>query len=214
MPTYLSFAERFWSKVNILSDDICWDWLGAKIQTGYGSLTIARHESRKETLAHRISWTLSFGQVPGKLEVGHKCANRKCVNPAHLYLTTRRENNREVKYRKKYNYPNQVKPKELSHAQMHAKYIRSLWEIRNFDFTKLNQEKILQINGIIKKSKSNHTNPATEYKLPRLTIMPCSHDERFAIHEKEGTSWCIMCEYKIAEETIQKMKNLLELNDQ
>jgi HNH endonuclease len=115
-PPFYPFAERFWSKVNVVNDNECWDWLGAKIQTGYGSLTIAKHESRKEAIAHRISWILSFGAIHGKLEVGHKCANRKCVNPAHLYLTTRLENNREVKFRGEYNYPNQVNREDLSYA--------------------------------------------------------------------------------------------------
>jgi hypothetical protein len=213
MPTYLSFEERFWSKVNILSDDECWDWIGALGTIGYGQLTITKYENRKESLAHRIAWVLAFGPIHGKLEVGHKCANRKCVNPGHLYLTTRAENNREVHLRGEYKYPDQVEAVVLKAAQYHARYVRSLWEIRNVDLTTLPREKILQINGFIKDETQNHIAPVVEYKPPVLHIMPCGHDQKFAVHENEGTSWCFMCEYKILEEIVEKIRNLLELND-
>ncbi|HRK91079.1 MAG TPA: hypothetical protein PK152_18280 [Anaerolineales bacterium] len=54
MPTYLSFEERLWSKVNILSDDQCWDWIGALGTIGYGQLTITKYENRKESLATEL----------------------------------------------------------------------------------------------------------------------------------------------------------------
>lgn len=43
--------------------------------------------------AHRVSWQIHFGPIPkGKL-VLHKCDNKRCVNPNHLYLGTQGDNN-------------------------------------------------------------------------------------------------------------------------
>jgi len=51
----------------------------------------------KQQLAHRVAYTETHGQIPVGMVVMHACDNRWCVEPSHLSVGTKGDNNRDAK---------------------------------------------------------------------------------------------------------------------
>ena len=66
----------------------CWMWPASKDSNGYGVLRVGGRLMK----AHRVSWELTFGRIPLDKLVLHRCNNKGCVNPSHLYLGYQTDN--------------------------------------------------------------------------------------------------------------------------
>lgn len=86
-PHFASTEERFWSQVDKSGD--CWNWTGCRFWDGYGQFSIRKRQYR----AHRVAYQWAFGEIPTGMLIDHRCHNPGCVNPDHLRLADRAQNN-------------------------------------------------------------------------------------------------------------------------
>lgn len=88
-------ADRFWPKVDKNGPNGCWIWTAATDGNGYGNLGRGRGGDGCEK-AHRVSYMLANGSIPDGMFVLHRCDNKLCVNPDHLFHGTHLDNMRDM----------------------------------------------------------------------------------------------------------------------
>lgn len=77
----------------------CWEWNLNIREDGYGGV-VAR--DGKKSLAHREAWKITHGEIPSKMEICHRCDNRKCINPDHLFMGTHTDNMRDMRQKERH----------------------------------------------------------------------------------------------------------------
>jgi transposase len=91
------FIKRFWSHVDIKSENECWEWQKCRSKDGYGYIMYTTSNIKKPLKTHRVAYELTYGSIPDNLEVRHFiCDNPGCCNPFHLLLGTQTENIKDM----------------------------------------------------------------------------------------------------------------------
>lgn len=136
----MTIQERFWVKAT--QTPICWYWIGATNQKGYGRFFF----HGKNTHAHRVAWILTNDNIPEGSHVLHRCDNRSCVNPEHLWLGT--------------NYDNVMDKVKKGRAQ----------GMPNNKFNaKLKPETVIEIRRVAKEQGLNQSGVSRLFGIPRHT---------------------------------------------
>jgi hypothetical protein len=85
--------QKFFDDRSIVNKDTgCIEWSRATSFIGYG---VVKHK-QKQWQAHRFSWTFHFGKIPNGKIICHKCDNRKCINPDHLFIGVHKDNSQDM----------------------------------------------------------------------------------------------------------------------
>lgn len=93
-------SERFWEKVDKSGD--CWIWTGRRSGSmGYGRFNVDRETA---LVAHRVAYILATGPIPSGMLLCHSCDNPPCVNPAHLFIGTAKDNHDDMRAKRRENY--------------------------------------------------------------------------------------------------------------
>ena len=122
-------AESFWARVKKTKS--CWEWQGAMNSTGYGSVGWHGKTYSAHRVAAYLAGMLTDMRAPNSTDranthVLHKCDNRKCCNPNHLFLGSYRDNMLDA-YRK--NRKSQLKGEVHTNAKLTNKQAQEIREI-------------------------------------------------------------------------------------
>lgn len=134
--------QRFWDKVKKESENECWEWIGAINSTGRG---IFNYPGMKNGKAHRVSWIIHYGDIPNNLCVLHHCDNGKCVNPNHLFLGTKGDNNTD---RKQKGRSNPLRGENDPKSKLTEENVRDIRKLYIPDSKEFNQFKLADMFGV------------------------------------------------------------------
>lgn len=112
--------DNFWDAVEKGAG--CWVWRGGLYSTGYGRY--------REELAHRYAWREIHGKIPDGYYICHKCDNRLCVRPDHLFLGTPQDNRLDAKQKGRDKAPPILRGSHAKNSKLNEHQVREIRQLR------------------------------------------------------------------------------------
>ncbi len=115
--THGTLEQRLNRSIVLSADWDCWITKLKTDSSGYGHI---KHLDGFVDRTHRVSWKIFKGEIPAGMCVLHRCDVPACVNPRHLWLGTRTDNNAD-KWAKKRQPTKLTEEQVLAIRQDHRK---------------------------------------------------------------------------------------------
>lgn len=119
----------FWAKVQ--HSDGCWLWTGCRNQKGYGQF---RNEYGQNEQAHRYAYRRTVGPIPEMAVVCHQCDNPPCVKPAHLWIGSVADNQRDMARKGRVRYDLEALAKGRRKTPRPKSAYLQAWEVRRLRY--------------------------------------------------------------------------------
>lgn len=144
-PQHLKLADElgperlFWPKVLILGPEECWNWAAGTFSHGYGKFSQGIKYSLSP-YAHIASYQLHNSDYDLSKFVCHRCDNKLCVNPKHLFLGTAQDNVTDM-ISKGRNY-HKVSPEEVISIREDTRTLKLIAEEYNMSHQQVSNIKL------------------------------------------------------------------------
>lgn len=112
----LNQVDRFWSQVKKVEGEGCWEWIGSISSGGYGRI----HFDGWLQQAQRVSWLITHGAPRKEDWILHRCDNRRCVRPDHLFLGDNQDNVDDCRQKQRHAFGKRNGQAKLTKAQVIA----------------------------------------------------------------------------------------------
>ena len=103
---------------------------------GYGKISV----NNRRVGTHRLAWEITYGPIPGGLDVLHNCPggdNPACCNPAHLWLGTQADNQRDMVAKGRHRAPRGERHRNAKLTEAQVLETRRLYAGGGFTMTAL-----------------------------------------------------------------------------
>lgn len=152
---------RFWKKADVRGPDECWLWKASTTRNGYGQFGLGPRGQHRMISAHRFAYFLGHGVDPGAFHVCHRCDEKRCQNPAHLFLGTAADNIHDCLAKGRFPIG------ENHYTQRHPEFIR-VGEARQS--AKLREVEVIEIRRLYAAGGTSHSILARKFGVAMETI--------------------------------------------